>query len=121
MICAVLRRYSSPAVVADFAAAIETATAAGHEGGVEGQYAAAVVDLDLLAATEAATGGSANDRAIGQLRAALWGRGGCGVIVGIAPATHATTAQVQEALCWTGIDAVLQRWVDGWARLVRGG
>ena len=108
VICAILRRYGLT-VVTDFAAAIETAAAAGHEDGTEGQYAATVVDLDLLACMEAPTSSCDKDKVIQQLRAALWGEGAGGIIVGIAPAAHATAAQAQVAQSCMGIDAVLQR------------
>jgi hypothetical protein len=113
VVSALLRRFS-PTVVPDFAAANETAVAAVGGGGEEEAFSAVVVDLELVAAASTAAGGSesAEDGSILRLRTALWGEARSGVVVGIAPAGHATAAQGPEALGWTqaaGIDKVLQR------------
>jgi hypothetical protein len=107
---AILRRYS-PTVAPSFAAAIEAPDDDGRGSGAQGQYAAAVVDLDLLTSGEAPRGGFPEDCLIGRLRAALWGERSGGFIVGIAPAVHTIATNAQEAQHWTktGIDAVLQR------------
>ncbi len=110
---ALLRRYS-PVVAADFSAAIETAAAAGRGSDAEGRYAAAVVDLDLVSATDT-SGGCGKEGIIELLRAALWDDGEVGVIVGIATSSHAKAAKDHTLQCSTpvkGIDAVLQRCVD---------
>ncbi len=108
VICALLRKYN-PTVAADFTAAIETAAVAGCGSGAGGGFAAAVVDLDLVAATDTTRGGCGEGGPIGKLRVALWGEGGGGIIVGIAPALHATAVQAQEAQHWMEVDSVLQR------------
>jgi hypothetical protein len=116
---ALLRRYSSAVttVAADFNSAIEAAAEARRIGGGGSQFAAAVVDLDLVPATETTDCSYGKDGLIGRLRTALWSEGAVGVVVGIAPAARATTALAQDEKHWMsvpGIDKVLQRWVRGW-------
>ena len=109
--CALLRRYGTT-VESDFAAAIRTAAASGRGSHAGERFEAAVVDLDLLPVAESPSGGCGEDGLIEQLRAALWGEGVPGVVIGIAPAAHTSAALGKEEQHWElvkGINAVLER------------
>jgi hypothetical protein len=112
LVCAILRRFGySAKVVCSYEEAIETGAAAGCGGGTGERFAVAVVDLDLVPANGTPGNAGEENGPIQQLRAALWGEGGAGFVVGVAPSRHATPARGQVAE-WTSVDGfnnVLQR------------